>query len=437
MNQHKLLNHPGSSGQELFTTEAQRTRRFKSGCFSLFPLCALRVSVVIFVFGFIAGCQSTGNAPKQRTPSQEAEAQKQWNDARANVLGGLATDQYRNGDFDRCQTTLDEALKMAPDSAELHLLSARVSIEQGKLEVAEAQLDLARKLAPENPQVDYLTGVLLQRWQQPQKAYDAYAAAAKKNPQELGFLMAEAEMLVALNKQSDAIDLLKSKVSSFEHSPAIRDALGQLLVEQGQFATAVPYLREASVLATEDQTIREHLGFALYYDKQFDQAADQFALLLKDDAYAKRADVFGVLGICQCMTGHLVDARQNLETAVQLDPASVGYWLALGRVSAQLNDLPRAELDARKALSIEPGNSEAHMLLGYVRLRENHLPQALSAFHTASQLETGDTVSLCMQGYVLEKMGRSDEAIQLYARALKIKPNDELAGRLIARADDK
>src|SRR5258707_11943216 len=51
-----------------------------------------------------AGCQDS----KPQTPSEVGS--KQWNDARAGVLGSLAMDQYKNGSFDKCQATLDEAL---------------------------------------------------------------------------------------------------------------------------------------------------------------------------------------------------------------------------------------------------------------------------------------------------------------------------------------
>jgi Flp pilus assembly protein TadD len=72
------------------------------------------------------------------------------------------------------------------------------------------------------------------------------------------------------------------------------------------------------------------------------------------------------------------------------------------------------------------------------------LEEALSSFHKASTLSAvtmtdgsvrpTDSVALCMSGLVLEKMGRSDEAIRYYSQALKIKPNDELATSLLAKA---
>jgi tetratricopeptide (TPR) repeat protein len=387
----------------------------------------ITITLLSAVAAGLSGCAST-----KPQPTQSEAAQKQWSQARSGVLETLATDQYRNGNFDKCQATLDEALRLTPQNANLHILAARLLIEQGSLETAEKHLEQARKFDPTNPEVDYLTGVVLQRWQQPQQACDAYDAAVKKNPDELSYLMAKAEMLVALNKPVEALELLQAKVVYFEHSAAIRDAVGQLLVQQGRYSEGVATLRQASILAGDDQTIREHLAFALYYSKQYADAAEDFDALLKDPAYAKRADLFAALGECQCQSGRLPEARQSLELAIELDSNCAGYWLSLGRVALQVNDLPRAESAAGHALKIEADNGEAQCLLGYVRLRQGKFPQALPAFAAACRIDPADTVSLCMQGYVLEKMGRRPEATPLYEQALKIKPKDPLASQLLA-----
>ena len=50
----------------------------------------------------------------------------------------------------------------------------------------------------------------------------------------------------------------------------------------------------------------------------------------------------------------------------------------------------------------------------------------------ASALDPADTVSLCMVGVALEKLGRAAEAFQCYVQALKLKPGDDLATRLMA-----
>ncbi len=376
----------------------------------------------------LAGCQNSHPAP---TPTQQALAQKQWSDARAGVLGTLAQDQYRNGNFEKCAQTLEEALRLEPASADLHLLAARLAIEQGYLEIAQQHLARVRQIDPANAEADYLSGVVLQRWQQPQKAYEAYDAAAKKNPQELAYLMAKAEMLVTLNRPADALDLLSAKVVYFEHSAVIRDAVGQLLVQQGRAAEGAAMLREASILDGDDLTIREHLAFALLAAEEYSDAIEEFGELVRDDSYSKRADVFAGLGQCQWQLGQLRDARDSFATATDLDPTCGGYWLSLGQIDLKLNDFPRAALAAEKAVSADGKSAQGQWLLGYVRLRQNRMDEALTAFTTACQIDPTDSVNWCMQGFVLEKLGRAQEAKEKYERALQLKPGDALAMKLL------
>jgi Flp pilus assembly protein TadD len=384
----------------------------------------------LFSLAFIAGCAS--NDKKAHGDEQKDMAKKQWAGARANVLGSLAKEQYENGNFDKCRQTITDALKMDPENVALRVLSAKLAIEQGNLELADKELVQARRLDPKSAEADYLSGVVCQRWQRTQEAYDYYRSASGKQSGELAYLMAQAEMLVAMGRADEALDLLQAKVVYFEYSATIRDAVGQLLMQKGKFAQAVDVLRQASILASDDDTVREHLALAHFQNKQYRDAADVLVRLVHDDKYLKRADLYLALGECQMQLNKPREARDSFDTASQLSPNQAPAWVGLGKAAIGVNDLRRAEMALKRSLAIEPASSEGNLLLGYVRLRQGKFDEALAAFRKSNALDTGDTVSLCMVGYVLEKMGRNDEALRCYAQALKLKPNDDFATRLMA-----
>ena len=126
---------------------------------------------------------------------------------------------------------------------------------------------------------------------------------------------------------------------------------------------------------------------------------------------------------------------RSIEKATQLSPNAGEAWVSLAKASLNMGDLRRGELSARRAISIDPSCGEAHLMLGYVQLRQNHLGDALASFRKACALDAKDTVGLCMTGYVLEKTGRRELAVRYYSQALKIKPGDELASKLMATVD--
>lgn len=386
------------------------------------------VAAAAVLFG-VAGCSNS----HQKTQKQEATAQ--WNAARAAVLGGLARDQYQTGQFEKCRQTISEALRIEPDNAKLHVLSAKLAIEQGQLELADRELATARQLDPKDAEADYLSGVVSQRWQKTQAAFDFYSTAADKAPSELPYVLAKAEMLVSMDRAAEALALLQDKVVYFEHSAIIRDACGQLLVQQKRYPEAVEMLRQASILATDDSAIREHLGMAMFFNRQHREASDIFARLLKDPANQSRPDLYIARGECLLELKKPAEARASFESAAQLAPSSPQAMTCLAKAALELNDLRRADLALRKAFALDPQSPQVQLLVGYMKLRENKLADSLVAFQRASQIDRTDTVSLCMIGYVLERSGKSDQAMQYYSKALKLKPQDELASKLMASVD--
>ena len=384
----------------------------------------------------------TGCAHEQEKTAHK-EGIERWNLARAGVLYSLAREQYENGNLDDSRKTITNALKFAPDHVLIRLLSAKLSIEQGQLDAAEAELNMVRELDPKNAEADYLTGVIYQRWQKTDVALESYSRASDKNPNELAYLLAKAEMLVQLEQNSKALQILREKLNFYENSPAIRDAVGQLLVQDKKYDEAVPVLRQANALAPDEQVVREHYGMALYYAKNYREAAAVLERLVnaKDDdsgktarpSYAKRADIRIAIGECYMEMDQPREARENFEMASQLQPENVTVWLNLAKAALRLNDPKRAELSLKKAMSLDAKNADANLLMGYLNIQQNKLNEALASFKKASSLDSNDSVSVCMSGLVLEKMGRSNEAIRYYSQALKIKPNDELATSLLAK----
>lgn len=383
--------------------------------------------VCLMLLPLAAGCGSS-----EKKPSEKELAQKRWAAARSNVMVKLAKDQYQNGDFDKSRSTVDEALRLSPENTQAHLVSARLYIEKGQLESAERELIAVRAITPNDGEAYYLSGIVMQRWQKHEKAYENYKIASEKSPAELAYVLAEAESLVTLDRPSDALALLQSRADYFEHSGTIRDAIGQLYMQQGKYPEAARCFRQASVLSEDEPAIKERLALALYKSGQYRESADLLVKLVAVEPYSKRADLFTMLGECQLAMGRARDARFNFESAGQLDEYSPVVWRGLGRAALESGDLQRAELSLKKSLKYDAERPETHLLLGYVYIRQSRTDDALRSFQQASQLDPRDTVALCMVGYVYEKAGKPEQASRYYARALQIRPSDEMARKLMA-----
>lgn len=390
----------------------------------------MRFRVTAFlVASLLIGCQGS------KSPQDKEVAQKHWSEARATVLYSLALDQYKAHDFDKCKETLGQAMKISPDGAPLHTLLAKVNIEQGQLELAEKELELARKFGPKDPEPYYLSGVVYQRWQKPVTALEFYKLAAERAPAELSYVLAQSEMLVALNRVPEALALLQGRIAYFENSGAIRDAAGQLLMQSGRYAEAIDMFRQASILSEDGDPARERLAMAYFQNKQYRECAETLNHLLEKDTYSKRADLFALRGECQISLDDAHGARHSFESATELNSLSARYWQNLGRACLQSGDYKRAEYALHRSVGIDATIGETYLLIGYVRLKQGDLKDAAASFQKASTLEPNDTVSLCMIGYTYEKMGHTDRAKAFYARAIKMQPGDDMARQLMAEID--
>lgn len=368
--------------------------------------------------------------------SQKQAAAEQWGRTRATVLLSLANDQFRSGNLDKSADTVNQAMAMDPTSVELHVLKARLEIEKGHLESAIRTIATARAISPENAEADYLLGVVHQRWQKPQEALDAYSAAARKKPDDIAYLMAQAEMLVTMDRQSEALDLLLARVVYFEHSAAIRDAIGQLYGQTGDPVKAIEYFRQASVLDSDDRSIRERFAIALFRSGQYAEAQSQFMRLLRDPESKDRVDLLVAAAKCEWELNMFIESRKHFEAAANAESTNPEAWLGVARTSIKLNDVRRAEVASQRAVMLRPESSEALLTQGYVKLRQGRFGDAADSFRRAAAADVTDSLSLCMLGVAMQKQGKEDLAKQWFESALSRNPADELALQLLADANE-
>ena len=362
------------------------------------------------------------------------EATQHWEATRASIQASVATERYKLGNLDDARKAINDAIKLDPQKAAYRLLSARIYIERNQLESADAELTVARGSEPNNGEVEYLAGVIYQRWERPQLALEHYIQACAKTPGELAYLMARAEMLVQLDRLDEAVRLLEERVTYYEYSGALRDMLGELYLQQNKLPQAIESLHQAMILSPDEPAIREHLARTQFRAGKYRECLEQIDQLFRNPLIQKRADLLLIKGECHIQLEQWREARAALESSLEQNASSVAALLALGKVALKTNDLERADITARKAMALAPEDARVHLALGFVRLKQQQWDDALGAFQKAKTLDPKDPVALCLIGLTYEKSGQHDQAMTYYGLALQIKPDDPLASRLMNHA---
>ncbi len=110
--------------------------------------------------------------------------------------------------------------------------------------------------------------------------------------------------------------------------PYYQELMGQVLLESGLVADAIPHLRQSIALASDEPLIQSTLGHAL--------------VSTEDDK-------------------NYVEAKRILENSVRLDPDNPFAWYQLGIVYSRIGDEPRAALASAERFSRDGQVQEAAM----------------------------------------------------------------------------
>ncbi|HWO35410.1 MAG TPA: TonB family protein [Candidatus Acidoferrum sp.] len=202
----------------------------------------------------------------------------------------VAMTDKRHGELQKADDDFARALKLAPDSATLHLAYARNLYADGNYSEAEVQARRSLGLWPEDA--------------------DAYVALATA--------------LSAQKRDSEAVPEAREALRIFPAHKFARIELGISLARSGQYKEAIPVLRDVMTMAPQLPVIYKHLaGSLVHADGDFDEAIRYLNLFLKtkpDDAEAHY-----LLGVALRGVYKPDDALAEFREAARLEPKNSLY----------------------------------------------------------------------------------------------------------------
>ncbi len=376
----------------------------------------------------IAGCSSTST-----THSKAVDAANQrWSNVRSAVIIKSAQQYFDAGDLDQAERTLLGAVDVDPDNPRLHLLAGRVALERGQLERSHGRLQRAIDLAPKLAEARYYQGIVLQRWQRHEASLDRYRQAYDLRADSVAYLLAVAEMLVALDRTDEAITLLCGKLIYFDQNTSVRIALGQLHVLRKDHASAVAVFREALLLDPDDHTIADELALAQLASGQADDALDTLEALCRRVQIQDRPDLWRTLASAYRQANRLGQARAVARELRDAAPDDAENWLLAGELAWLGQDMTAALAAAQQAIGVAPRRYEGYMLAGMVWQKRKNTEKAMAMFDRAAALSPKSAEPEILRGISLQQAGRDAEAAEAYGRALRRRPGDDRVKGLLS-----
>jgi len=261
----------------------------------------------------------------------------------------LAEAQLQTGDFPKAEANYRLALELDPKSANAELGLAHALAQQGKLSDADPHFHQAARLEPKYR--EYLLE-LAEFYEKNQQA-PAAIAIYKEFPDNAAAQEHLGELLLENKQYADAIPSLEAAYAK-DPTQANRAALAASYIFAGQLEKATPLLDQAVAADPSNYDLRMMYARALRDRKQFPAAAKQFyeAARLKPAESKTWDQLAGML----FMMNDFEQSLQAYAKAHELGDDSAGNWFFRAIILDRLRQLKPAIAAYQHFLSVSKGN---------------------------------------------------------------------------------
>lgn len=386
----------------------------------------------------------SGILAKHLAGKRPGEAQQHWGEVRGGIQLQLAENQFRAARLDEAEKTLEQALLLAPNNAKAHLLAARLHLERGDLAKARDAVGRALALRGGEVEAEYVAGIVEQRYGDLAAALEHYASAGVQEPSVAAYVMAQAEMLTALDRPIDALELIESRIGDFDGNAPMRMLAAHLHQTLGLRGPAADHAREAIHIDENDPTLVAEAGRILVWAGEYDDAIAVLRPLVEkalsssdpatgavDLAGPRAPSVLRDLAAAYMAKRQWRDAQWAVKPVVARDDYDVAAWCLYIRSALMMNDLAIAAEAVRALHANNPPTPETLLLAAYIALRRGAPEEALEAASGAIRMDRRLFAAHCLLGRACEALGRRDQAEEAYVMAASLEPGSPIAEALL------
>jgi tetratricopeptide (TPR) repeat protein len=390
---------------------------------------------VLTVLTFASALALAGCGPTKTGIEKRAEARDRINKFSAQFSYDQALHEFQVGQFDRALADITGVIEGLPDVPDFHLLQGRIYLETHRLENAIESFQNAIEVDPEFAEAYYFTGIVFQRWSDDQQAFENYQAAYEFQPNEIHYLLATAESMIALGHLDEARTLVQSKLDYFEHNPALQQILGQIALLEGDPRAAADLYGQAIMMDPENLVLLEELAWVQYDAEMYGQCVETLDLI-ESRIDEERLDLTHLEARCLTLLDRSVDAHAIYMDLSRQNPSNPSVWIEFGTLAWKLGDYRRVAHCSVRTIALVPERFEGYLLKGLYERQQGRLPEAISLFEQASDLTTSTVMPQLLLGRALEASGQPHDALAAYTQAIELDPSNQDARALHAALED-
>ncbi|MES2264268.1 MAG: tetratricopeptide repeat protein [Pseudomonadota bacterium] len=258
--------------------------------------------------------------------------------------------------------TYQNALRMVPRHAGAHYGLGTALLASGKIVDAQAELNQAAVLAPENPLPSLSLGTLYLSQGKADYALTAFDAALKIQPDLLPAILAKGDIYLNRLDFTQALNMFQNALKLTPENYLILLKLGQTYQGLNRFGEAEMSYRAALRIRPKLALAYNNLAWISIENKKNLAQAEQWARKANDLA-PEISGFIDTLGWVYRAQGKTEAAESTIIKASKIDHPSAEIFYHLGVVSLDLKKNKEAEAAFRKSLSLQKNHFPAQQAL--------------------------------------------------------------------------
>lgn len=288
------------------------------------------------------------------------------------------------GDLDRALPHFAQAVKLQPDSANALLSYAIALINANRVDEAQPLLEKAKKLVPASSMLHFARALIECKARRYPKCGEALQQVFEITPRYMPAILLSGQLNFATGNYEVAQQSLVRYLERFPESMHARKLLAATLLAKSQPQRAWNVLRPVLGGKTAD------------------------------------AEALGLAGQALLQLGHLRQAREALDKAVNLRPDNAEFRTALAMTHLAAGMRRRAEADFRAAIALGPATVKADYGLIMMLLAEKQIQPAREAASQVEKRLPKDPEAHMLQGVVARASGNAAGARQAFQQAVQL-----------------
>jgi tetratricopeptide (TPR) repeat protein len=277
-----------------------------------------------------------------------------------------------------------KALAINPSVVGVRLNLGLALFKGGDLKGAIPEFGAVLKSQPENQQATTLAGMAYYGLGQYKEAVPYLRDAARHSPQSLPLRLALAHSCL-WSKQYQCVMDTYHEILALNADSAEADMLaGEALDEMKDNAGAVALFRAASQANPKEPGVHFGLGYLLWAQKKYPEAAQEFQAELANDPNHVQSVEY--LADSDVQMNQMDAAKPLLEKVVKINPALPLVHLDLGIVYTEADRKLDALRELSAAAKLDPKDVDVHWRLGRLYRSMGRKDEAKAEFDRASEL---------------------------------------------------